>query len=43
MKGVQGSISPGMENDTVLLGMSFLNLLVIEIRAGEMVLSLPAE
>lgn len=38
---VQGSISPGMERDTVLLGMSFLNLLVIEIRDGEMVLSLP--
>ncbi|MEA2116893.1 retropepsin-like aspartic protease [Halovibrio sp. HP20-50] len=38
---VQGSISPNMERDTVLLGMSFLNLLTIEIQAGEMVLSLP--
>ncbi|WP_404473104.1 TIGR02281 family clan AA aspartic protease [Vreelandella venusta] len=38
---VQGSISPGMERDTVLLGMSFLNLLDIEIRGGEMVLRLP--
>ncbi|MDP3536820.1 TIGR02281 family clan AA aspartic protease [Halomonas sp. M1] len=38
---VQGSISPGMERDTVLLGMSFLNLLAIEMRDGEMVLSLP--
>lgn len=38
---VQGSISPGMERDIVLLGMSFLNLLVIEIRDGEMILSLP--
>lgn len=38
---VQGSISPGMESDTVLLGMSFLNLLTIEMQAGEMVLSLP--
>lgn len=37
---VQGSISPGMQQDTVLLGMSFLNLLVIEIRGGEMLLSL---
>jgi aspartyl protease family protein len=40
---VQGSISPGMENDIVLLGMSFLNLLTIEIRSGEMTLSLPVE
>ncbi|MBZ5485968.1 TIGR02281 family clan AA aspartic protease [Halomonas aquamarina] len=38
---VQGSISPGMDDDTVLLGMSFLHLLNIEIRGGEMVLSLP--
>ncbi|MFG6665907.1 TIGR02281 family clan AA aspartic protease [Halomonas sp. HNIBRBA4712] len=38
---VQGSISPGMERDTVLLGMSFLNLLSIEIADGEMLLSLP--
>lgn len=38
---VQGSISPGMERDIVLLGMSFLNLLAIEIRDGEMVLNLP--
>ncbi|GEN28707.1 hypothetical protein HVA01_23530 [Halovibrio variabilis] len=38
---VQGSISPNMERDIVLLGMSFLNLLTIEIQAGEMVLSLP--
>ncbi|RUR36968.1 retropepsin-like aspartic protease family protein [Vreelandella populi] len=38
---VQGSISPGMDDNTVLLGMSFLHLLNIEIRSGEMVLSLP--
>ena len=38
---LQGSISPGMERDTVLLGMSFLNQLAIEIRGGEMVLKLP--
>ena len=41
VQNVQGSISPGMDRDTVLLGMSFLNLLSIEIQAGEMVLSLP--
>lgn len=41
MRNVQGSISPGMERDTVLLGMSFLNQLAIEIRGGEMVLKLP--
>ena len=41
MNNVQGSISPGMERDTVLLGMSFLNQLAIEIRGGEMVLRLP--
>ncbi|BCB59800.1 MULTISPECIES: TIGR02281 family clan AA aspartic protease [Halomonadaceae] len=41
MSNVQGSISPGMERDTVLLGMSFLNQLAIEIRGGEMVLRLP--
>lgn len=41
ISNVQGSISPGMEDDTVLLGMSFLHLLNIEIRSGEMVLSLP--
>ncbi|MFP3343249.1 TIGR02281 family clan AA aspartic protease [Vreelandella aquamarina] len=40
MRNVQGSISPGMERDTVLLGMSFLNQLAIEIRGGEMVLRL---
>ncbi len=38
---VQGSISPGMERDTVLLGMSFLNLLTIEMADGEMLLRLP--
>jgi aspartyl protease family protein len=43
VQNVQGSISPGMESDTVLLGMSFLNLLSIEMQAGEMVLSLPAQ
>lgn len=43
VQNVQGSISPGMERDTVLLGMSFLNLLSIEIQAGEMVLSLPEQ
>ncbi|SJN10036.1 hypothetical protein CZ787_02705 [Halomonas citrativorans] len=41
IRNVQGSISPGMENHVVLLGMSFLHLLNIEIRSGEMVLSLP--
>lgn len=41
VKNVQGSISPGMERDIVLLGMSFLNLLAIEMREGEMVLRLP--
>ncbi|WP_249975904.1 retropepsin-like aspartic protease family protein [Vreelandella olivaria] len=41
VSNVQGSISPGMERDIVLLGMSFLNLLAIEIRGGEMVISLP--
>lgn len=41
ISNVPGSISPGMEQDTVLLGMSFLHLLNIEIRSGEMVLSLP--
>lgn len=41
VQNVQGSISPSMDRDTVLLGMSFLNLLSIEIQAGEMVLSLP--
>lgn len=43
VQNVQGAISPGMERDTVLLGMSFLNLLSIEIQAGEMVLSLPEQ
>ncbi|UYG00481.1 MULTISPECIES: TIGR02281 family clan AA aspartic protease [unclassified Halomonas] len=38
---VQGSISPGMERDTVLLGMSFLSLFTIEIAGGEMLLRLP--
>lgn len=41
MSNVQGSISPGMERDTVLLGMSFLNHLAIEIRGGEMILRVP--
>ncbi|HAA46726.1 MAG: hypothetical protein XD36_1343 [Halomonas sp. 54_146] len=43
VRNVRGSISPGMESDTVLLGMSFLNLLTIEMQAGEMVLSLPEQ
>tara|TARA_R110002012_G_scaffold316018_1_gene530520 strand:+ start:205 stop:732 length:528 start_codon:yes stop_codon:yes gene_type:complete len=43
VQNVQGAISPGMERDTVLLGMSFLNLLSIEMQAGEMVLSLPEQ
>ncbi|MFB9865985.1 retropepsin-like aspartic protease family protein [Vreelandella sulfidaeris] len=43
VQNVQGSISPGMERDTVLLGMSFLNLFSIEIKAGEMVMSLPEQ
>lgn len=41
VQNVQGSISPGMDSDTVLLGMSFLNLLSVKMQAGEMVLSLP--
>ncbi|CAM3851909.1 retropepsin-like aspartic protease [Vreelandella rituensis] len=41
LRNVKGSISPGMEGDTVLLGMSFLNHLAIEIRDGEMLLSPP--
>lgn len=41
ISNVQGSISPGMEHDTVLLGMSFLHLVNIEIRSGEMRLRLP--
>ncbi|MCB8888099.1 retropepsin-like aspartic protease family protein [Vreelandella malpeensis] len=41
-QSVQGSISPGMEHDTVLLGMSFLNLFAIEMADGEMRLRLPA-
>lgn len=41
IRDVQGSISPNMDDDTVLLGMSFLSLLVIEIRQGKMVLTLP--
>jgi len=41
MRDVQGSISPNMDNDTVLLGMSFLSHLAIEIRQGKMVLTLP--
>ncbi|MDR5897436.1 TIGR02281 family clan AA aspartic protease [Halomonas vilamensis] len=43
IENVQGSIGPGMERDTVLLGMSFLNLLAIEMSQGEMVLRLPEE
>ncbi|WP_075880659.1 retropepsin-like aspartic protease family protein [Vreelandella massiliensis] len=41
IENVQGSMGPGMERDTVLLGMSFLNLLAIEMSQGEMVLRLP--
>lgn len=41
MRDVRGSISPNMEDDTVLLGMSFLSHLAIEIRQGRMVLTLP--
>lgn len=41
LDNVQGSVSPNMEDDTVLLGMSFLSHLAIEIRGGEMVLTLP--
>lgn len=41
MRDVQGSVSPNMDNDTVLLGMSFLSRLSIRIHDGEMVLSLP--
>ncbi|WP_104205177.1 retropepsin-like aspartic protease family protein [Billgrantia saliphila] len=35
---VRGSISPGLEGDVVLLGMSFLNRFDIEIRDTQMVL-----
>ncbi|PMR67376.1 retropepsin-like aspartic protease family protein [Halomonas heilongjiangensis] len=35
---VRGSISPGLEGDVALLGMSFLNRFDIEIRASRMVL-----
>ncbi|WP_346796279.1 retropepsin-like aspartic protease [Halomonas sp. Bachu 37] len=38
---VQGSISPAMEGDTVLLGMSFLNHFAIEIAEGKMQLRIP--
>ncbi len=41
MRDVQGSISPNMPDNTVLLGMSFLGHLAIEIRQGTMLLSLP--
>ncbi|GAA3907440.1 TIGR02281 family clan AA aspartic protease [Halomonas cibimaris] len=41
MRNVQGSVSPNMQGDTVLLGMSFLRHLAIEIREGKMVLTLP--
>lgn len=41
MRHVQGSVSPNMQDDTVLLGMSFLRHLAIEIREGKMVLTLP--
>ncbi|MDN6180346.1 MAG: retroviral-like aspartic protease family protein [Halomonas subglaciescola] len=41
IRDVQGSISPNMDDDTVLLGMSFLSHLTIEIRQGEMRLTLP--
>lgn len=43
IENVQGSLSPGMHDDKVLLGMSFLNLLDIEIQGGEMRLSVPDE
>ncbi|MWJ28677.1 TIGR02281 family clan AA aspartic protease [Halomonas sp. ZH2S] len=43
LRNVKGSISPGMEGDTVLLGMSFLNHLTIEIRDGEMLLRPPSQ
>ncbi|MFQ3790301.1 TIGR02281 family clan AA aspartic protease [Halomonas sp. A29] len=36
--GVRGSISPGLEGDVALLGMSFLNRFDIEIRDARMVL-----
>lgn len=39
---VRGSISPGMEGDVALMGMSFLNRFDIEIRNSRMVLR-PAE
>ncbi|TFH85761.1 TIGR02281 family clan AA aspartic protease [Billgrantia azerbaijanica] len=39
---VRGSISPGMEGDVALMGMSFLNRFHIEIRDSRMVLR-PAE
>ena len=43
VQNVQGSISPGLERGTVLLGMSFLNLFSIEMHAGEMILRLPEQ
>ncbi len=36
--GVRGSISPGLEGDVALLGMSFLNRFNIEIRDARMIL-----
>nr|WP_229804324.1 TIGR02281 family clan AA aspartic protease [Halomonas lutea] len=39
---VPGSINPGMQGDTVLLGMSFLHRFDIQIRGAEMTLS-PAQ
>ncbi|SFU67944.1 retropepsin-like aspartic protease family protein [Halomonas korlensis] len=38
---VRGSISPGMDGDTALLGMSFLNRFDIEIRDSQMMLLPP--
>lgn len=38
---VGGSINPGMEGDTALLGMSFLNRFDIAIRGDQLVLSRP--
>lgn len=42
MADVQGSISPESDQDIVLLGMSFLEMLTIEMQQGEMKLYPPA-
>lgn len=41
-RDVRGSITPGLERDLVLLGMSFLNRFDIQIRDSRMILQPPA-